>query len=197
MGGMPPLHTPESFWRSVAKSNGCWIWTGHTDRGGYGALRYQGRMVKAHILAYELIVGLVPEGLELDHLCRVRTCVNPAHLEPVTHQENVRRAFALKTSCRNGHPYADANNLVINAAGARLCRLCRNSFDAARRRRVRRDRGLQTPRGEQHHNAKLTEAHVRAIRAASGTLDEVAARFGVSRSNVGLIRQRKSWGWLT
>ena len=69
----------------------CWRWTGTRDRSGYGQMKYQGRRPGAHRVSYELFVGPVPEGLELDHLCRSPECVRPDHLEPVTHAENMRR----------------------------------------------------------------------------------------------------------
>ena len=71
---------------------GCWLWTAHRNADGYGVFRFDGQMGGAHRFAYRLLVGPVPEGMELDHLCRVRHCVNPDHLEVVTHAENVRRA---------------------------------------------------------------------------------------------------------
>ena len=75
----------------------CWVWTGRLNDDGYGVLDMSWRgggpkLRSAHRLAYELLVGPIPDGLELDHLCFVRSCVNPAHLEPVTHAENLRRA---------------------------------------------------------------------------------------------------------
>jgi hypothetical protein len=105
--------TPEQrFWAKVAKTEGCWLWTGAiTKRTGYGAFGMQlGNVnrwhnVLPHRFAYELLVGPVPEGLELDHLCFVRRCVRPEHLEPVTAAENHRRALARKTHCPKGHPY--------------------------------------------------------------------------------------------
>jgi len=84
---------PDRFWDKVqAEPNtGCWLWDANTTRGGYGHFKVSGRMVYAHRLAYEKLVGPIPDGLSLDHLCRVPGCVNPDHLEPVTHAENVRR----------------------------------------------------------------------------------------------------------
>src|ERR1019366_4519713 len=73
-------------------NTGCWLWTGGLNRGGYGQFMTPPCTV-AHRVAYELFVGPIPEGLQLDHLCRVRSCVNPQHLEPVSQQENIRRGL--------------------------------------------------------------------------------------------------------
>jgi hypothetical protein len=78
-------------WANVDTTGECWIWTGTTDRHGYGRVRPDGRSTGAHRWSYEATVGPIPEGLELDHLCNNPPCVNPAHLEPVTHAENMRR----------------------------------------------------------------------------------------------------------
>lgn len=110
----------------------CWLWTASIDLGGYGQFYYRGARGKAHRFAYESAVGPIPDGLQLDHLCRVRSCVNPAHLEAVTMLENIRRGeggsnFRLKTHCPKGHPYSGDNLYVsIDAAGQRRrhCRTC-------------------------------------------------------------------------
>lgn len=81
------------FWLNVRKSDGCWEWTGSLSGGGYGQFRVHGKQAQVHRFAYGLLVGPVPEGLELDHLCRNRRCVNPAHLEPVTRSINVARGI--------------------------------------------------------------------------------------------------------
>jgi len=117
----------------------CWLWEGYTDHGGYGRAKWSGRPVKVHRAVYEELVGPVRAGLELDHLCRTRNCYNPAHLEPVTHAENVRRGnagqhWAAKTHCPQGHAYTPANTFVTNR-GFRVCLTCKR---AARRAAYRR-----------------------------------------------------------
>jgi hypothetical protein len=107
--------------------SGCWLWTGYAYSNGYAAMSWQGKQQLLHRLAYEHYVGPIPDGLQLDHLCRVRSCVNPDHLEPVTAMENTRRAMRL--SCVNGHPFTP-DNTYIPTDGKRYCRECR-------RRRVR------------------------------------------------------------
>ena len=82
------------FWGQVDKTDSCWLWTGHLDRNGYGKVGNR----LAHRMAYTMVKGVIPEGLSLDHLCRVHNCVNPDHLEPVTHAENVRRGAAARRS---------------------------------------------------------------------------------------------------
>lgn len=81
----------DRFWSKVNKTDSCWIWTATLYDSGYGRFRYNNKWNKAHRIAYNFLVGEIPEGLELDHLCRVRCCVNPDHLEPVTHRENMVR----------------------------------------------------------------------------------------------------------
>lgn len=120
--------------------SGCWIFLGVLDRNGYGQItndNYERR--QAHRVSYEVHIGPIPEGLDLDHLCRVRSCVNPKHLEPVTFEENLRRGAEAgfgrlvgirviaankknQTHCRNGHEYTEEN--VYPYRGKRMCREC-------------------------------------------------------------------------
>jgi hypothetical protein len=84
----------ERFWEKVAKGEGCWLWTGARLRGGYGTINAGGHAATsllAHRVAYELVRGPIPDGLQIDHLCRNRACVNPYHMEPVSQAENLRR----------------------------------------------------------------------------------------------------------
>ena len=91
-------------------NTGCWLWTGATDRKGYGQFRSKGAHVKAHRWSYERLVGPIPEGLQIDHLCRVPGCVNPEHLEPVTHRENqVRGLVARGATAQHGTPSMYSN----------------------------------------------------------------------------------------
>lgn len=106
----------------------CWPWTGATTPKGYGHMgwREDGRRVDeyAHRVAYQLERGAIPEGLEIDHKCGVRSCCNPAHLEAVTHAENVRRGSkARQTHCHRGHEFTPENTRV-KRNGTRDCRAC-------------------------------------------------------------------------
>jgi len=108
----------------------CWIPNYTTDKGGYVSLRADGRMQKMHRLTYEALVGPIPEGRQLDHLCRVRSCCNPAHLDPVSPRVNTLRGFgvtsanARKTHCIHGHEYTPENT-AMRPDGSRKCIECR------------------------------------------------------------------------
>lgn len=138
--GTTDLPTAEGrFWAKVNKTDACWLWTGAISGGtGYGSCTGQdGTRSSAHRMAFTLIRGEIPAGLVLDHLCRVRACVNPDHLEPVTHRENIRRGAApaavsaAKGECKNGHPH-DERNTYIRPSGQRDCRPCAAARQLAR-----------------------------------------------------------------
>jgi len=127
-------------------NEGCWVWRGSRTKAGYGQFNLKWEngksvIVRAHKLAYELLVGNVPDGLELDHLCHNRACCNPAHLEAVTHEENLRRAFERnrKPKCPAGHIY-DEENTMTDKNGYRFCRECNRLRNASgpRQRKVHR-----------------------------------------------------------
>lgn len=156
--GHPSRHgtRTEGFWRRVDKNGPisahrpdlgpCWIWTRKPNPDGYGHTRWVSqKYILTHRLAWLLTYGwLPPRPLELDHLCRVRLCCNPHHLEVVTTQENINRGevgrnMRKKTHCPHGHPYA-GRNVIINANGARICRECTNARAREYQRKKRRER---------------------------------------------------------
>ena len=134
-------------------NTGCWLWMAGIDSDGYGQMRVDrgdGAIpLKAYRIAFNLFRGPVPQGKELDHLCRTPLCVNPAHLEPVTHRENILRGLKnrasinfRKTHCLNGHPF-DVENTYIWRNRKRACKTC--SRISSRRRYQRKSdlKGVQ------------------------------------------------------
>lgn len=139
----------ERFWQKVNKSGPipivrpdlgpCWIWTASTDNHGYGQFNNGTTIVKAYAHATTLAGIEVPRGYTRDHLCRVRLCVNPEHIEVVTRGENVRRGEAgqktgaknrAKTHCKHGHEFTD-DNTYINSNGNRACKTCMRARSSA------------------------------------------------------------------
>lgn len=143
------------FWPQVDKSGECWLWTGTTVN-GYGTFWTRGspRYARAHRVAYTLIRGEPDLTLELDHLCRVKLCVNPWHIEAVPHRINIRRSDnpmginARKTHCKNGHELRpETVYSPPSKPGSRVCKLCPNWLTNLERvhkyRRRKRERRLQ------------------------------------------------------
>lgn len=135
---------------------GCWVWPVAPEPDGYPKVRYgQGRRTRAHRAAYMVLVGPIPDGLVLDHLCRNHCCVNPAHLEAVTERVNILRGngacaqHARKTHCKHGHPLR-GNNLKIAKDGERQCITCRRQRSREWYARTRQERG-------EEHRAKQRE----------------------------------------
>ena len=167
----------EQFNRNVVfGDNGCVLWTGLT-RNGYGrmTIRVDGKNVhfSAHRLAYEYHIGRIPDGLSIDHLCRVTACVRPDHLEAVTHAENIRRGRSgvfqsNKTHCPKGHPYSGYNVMFIN--GHRHCRECNVSRTRERRKRDGLVSALGPYKERTHciHGHEFNEANTRIKRHGNG-----------------------------
>lgn len=168
--------TEAYFWAHVRRSDGCWTWGASHNSVGYGQMRdhVARQAITTHRYAYRLLVGPIPEGLYIDHLCRNRGCCNPAHLEPVTQKENVRRSpihAASRTHCPRGHEYA-GDNLRVERAG-RVCREC----GRLRTERKRRARGVPVKGSATHccrghefneDNTRLRPGGQRACRACDG-----------------------------
>lgn len=123
--------------KTKIEASGCITWTGATTSNGYGRVWWFGHLEMAHRLFYELFVDAIPDGMELDHLCRNRVCVNVEHLEVVTHQENQARSNspaglnARKVRCIRGHSLLADGDVYVNARGERVCRPCRRSRNSS------------------------------------------------------------------
>ena len=126
------------FWSYVERGE-CWLWRGTLNRKGYAQWRVKKGQAYVHRWAYERWVGPISEGLQLDHLCRVRNCVNPAHLEPVTPWENTHRSPGLtnatKTHCAQGHAYVPEN--ISMQRGKRVCKECQRQRSRKRKQAAR------------------------------------------------------------
>jgi len=125
------------FWSKVEKTEGCWIWSGHKIRKGYGRMNLKGNRILTHRLSYELTKGAIPVDKVLDHyVCNNPSCVNPEHLKPVTNGENQLRGTspwaqnARKTHCPKGHPLTEGNLVPYELKrGHRICLVCQRLRD--------------------------------------------------------------------
>jgi hypothetical protein len=130
----------EAFWARVDATGICWEWTGALTPKGYARSNFGGKHWLIHRLVWTLLVGDIPEGMTLDHLCRNRRCCNPDHLEPVPHKVNALRGYApnainaRKTHCKRGHPLDESS---IDSDGHRRCRRCHVYTGTERKRRIR------------------------------------------------------------
>ena len=143
----------QRWWACVDRgAPGCWRWLGAPNKSGYGAMKIAGRTILAHRFGYELLVGDIPAGLGLDHLCRNRRCVNPGHLEAVDDRTNILRGVsvvathATKTVCPNGHRYDYVERGPYGLR--RRCRRCRNAADRQRQWRAERTTRAAVAKGE-------------------------------------------------
>jgi hypothetical protein len=171
---MPPI--TRSFWSLVEKTDACWLWSGAKEPRGYGYVYQHGKKRRAHRITYELFKGPIPDGLDIDHLCRNTSCVNPEHLEAVSHRVNVLRGQgptaenAKKLTCIRGHPLTQRRTIP----NARRCNACRRQDpDAPIRETCLRCSGL-IPAGSKANRlycsdrcrARAADARYRARRAA-------------------------------
>lgn len=142
---------PERFWsKTIERQDGCWEWVGTRNQHGYGQVLLTRRKKRAaHQVSFEALVGPIPDGLVLDHLCRNHWCVNPRHAEPVTDRVNILRGegiaaqLADRTHCRKDHEFSQENTYVTSQ-GHRKCKTCRRAHDAAR----------QAERSRRYHERK-------------------------------------------
>jgi len=160
--GYEPRTLQQRLEAKTVKGPGCWTWTGSHDPDGYGKISVRSRMTNAHRVAYQIYVGPIPEAYEVDHLCRNRGCVNPAHLEAVPKPVNIARGegaaarYARRTHCKNGHEYTPTNTR-LSRTGTRQCRECERlrtrrrwaeDPEGMRRRERARVRPPRGPKGE-------------------------------------------------
>lgn len=136
-----PISTRIERMISIEPNSGCWLWAGFVRKNGYASLTVNGKTKFAHRASYEEFFGPIPDGLHIDHKCKVRCCVNPDHLEAVTVAENNRRSprkKPLPDNCKWGHPFS-GDNLYL-AQGQRHCRTCRRIASLAKYHRMRKAR---------------------------------------------------------
>jgi HNH endonuclease len=143
---------PRRIWEKIAVNldTDCWLWIASVRPTGYGQVHYRGRTCSAHKVVYEALVGPYPQS-DLDHLCRVRRCVNPRHLQPVSRKINANRGLNLvwmqlreRTHCPEGHLFSGENLIISwhnngNGSPVRRCRICRNAYS----REWKRQKGIK------------------------------------------------------
>jgi hypothetical protein len=122
-----PFNTLENLLNQAYESQtGCWVWNGGVTNSGYGKATVNYKTVLMHRYMYEATYGPIEEGLQLDHLCRNKLCINPEHLEPVTAKVNMERHYVNQTHCLRDHPLS-GSNLYVTPDGRRQCKDCRRN----------------------------------------------------------------------
>lgn len=184
------------FWSKVDRTSECWRWSAYVRPNGYGQFHVECKPVYAHRFAYELLVGPIAAGMHLDHLCRNKACVNPAHLEMVTPRVNILRGFgpsaraAAKTHCLNGHPF-DETNTRITPSGKRQCRIC--ARDYGRKFRARQPKRPRVPNNQNTHKTHCKRGHeFTPENTWRGGLCKSGARARVCKACVMASRERKA-----
>jgi HNH endonuclease len=137
---MPSAEALQKLWgrmdgKFVVRERGCWEWIGAKTEKGYGYMAKTGTTKYAHRISYWFHLGEIPDGLQPDHVCRNRACINPSHLEPVTSGENTRRGSSVAVklsirSCAKGHPFDGRNTGIRGATGHRYCKQCHREHSA-------------------------------------------------------------------
>ncbi len=188
----------DRFWAKVQKTETCWLWTGAKSR-GYGYFNIGDHQDLAHRVAYRWLVGPIAAGTEIDHLCRVKNCVRPDHLEAVTHKLNLRRSDEVtgkrsaRTHCPQGHPYDEANT-HRSADGRRHCLICRRANQT--RTRAAKPKKPHA-RGERMGSARLMWEQVTEIRrrfqAGETNKSALAREYGVAQPTIGRVVGGKGW----
>lgn len=174
-------------------NDACWPWRGTLYTQGYGLIYFAGKNKKAHRVGYEMFNGPVPEGLCLDHLCRNRACVNPAHLEPVTPRENLLRGAsfsatnAAKTHCKRGHELI-GENVTINRHGHRNCQTCAREWRKSRRAYSNEHRNAWRAQKADELNARA-----RAKRAANPEETKAKAKAAYERNRERIRARQNQW----
>lgn|SRR5882724_2778105 len=151
--------------KHIRISRGCWNWTGQIATNGYGHVWYMGRTELAHRAVYKMLVGPIRKSLTIDHLCRNKRCVNPAHLEPVSIRVNILRGDgpaainARLTKCKRGHPLSGSNLFILGAHRQRRCRICFNPCSVQSNARNREKRNAHQRETYRLKKAMLLSAH--------------------------------------
>lgn len=133
----------EKLFSYINKTDTCWLWNGPIGTGGYGMFstaHSRGYSIRAHRAAYQIIVGTIPDDMVIDHLCRVRACVNPDHLEVVTPNENALRRAQAHTHCPQGHLFDSKNTYLYQ--NKKCCRACHNAREKNRRKRAKENSNI-------------------------------------------------------
>jgi len=178
MSNLPPT---DRFFSKVNKTDGCWLWNSTPSTKGYGMYWVDGKYALAHRYSYQKFVGDIKDGYQIDHLCRVRKCVNPEHLQQVTQKENILRGTGVtsvnhkKTHCMNGHEFSKENT-YITKKNSRRCRICL---------REKSKRFRKTPAGkrneERQRNSDKRKIYLKKYREG---MKELRRKYGIEGLNI-------------